>query len=671
MSGVPQEMAAGRSYEFGAFRLDGAVLFRDGHRVALTPKVVETLLVLVQAQGRIVSKDELLHKVWPDAFVDETNLTANISILRKTLGAGEHQEPYIETVPKRGYRFAVPVRVVEEGSLTPATRAGVPREGQVRRAWIVGLGLAATLILILSLAGLRFYGNRRSAQRRIIVAVLPVQNLTGDPEWDYIGDGLTEEIIAQLSRFNPGRLGVIARTSSMAYKGASKTVQQIGRELGVDYVVESSLRAVGDRTRITAQLVRVQDQTHVWSANYDRTLHDLFSLQDEVAQAVALNVRVQLTASSQLRISTARPLNPDAYLAYLEGLYYWNKRSPEALERAIVHFNQAIQIDPQYALAYTGLADAYASQCLISDVRPNEVFPKAKVAALKALELDNGLAEAHASLAYVRFWFDWDWAGAETEFRRAIDLNPGYATAHQWYAEYLRLMGRQNEAIAENQHALQLDPLSLIINMEAGLPFYLERRYDEAIRHFRRALEIDPNFGLAHCVLAWAYEEKAQYRNAIEELETALRFDDSSAVLASLGHAYAMAGRPRDAHRMILKLQRRAEQRYVSPMFFAIVYIGLGENNLALDALDQAYANHDWVLVWLKVGIKFDPLRSQPRFIDLLRHLNLPGRSAHQKPTETTASQNRALLLHSISPRQSFVPTIHGSPEFLGFPSHS
>ena len=620
-------MVGGRSYEFGAFRLDGAVLFRDGHRVALTPKVVETLLVLVQAQGRIVSKDELLNQVWPDAFVDETNLTANISILRKTFGASEHQQPYIETVPKRGYRFAVPVRVVEKGSLPPANTVDMPGKGHSRRAWMARLGLAATLILVICLAGLRFYGNRHSAQQRIIVAVLPVQNLTGDPEWDYIGDGLTEEIIAQLSRFNPRRLGVIARTSSMAYKGTSKTVQQIGRELGVDYVVEGSLRAVGERTRITAQLVRVQDQTHVWSANYDRTLHDLFSLQDEVAQAIALHVHVELAAASRPRLSAARPLNPDAYLAYLEGRYYWNKRSPEALQRAIVHLQQAIQLDATYALAYAGLADAYASQCLIADVVPAEVFPKAKAAALRALELDGELAEGHTSLAYVKFWYDWDWAGAEAEFHRALEISPGYATAHQWYAEYLRLMGRQEEAIVENRKALELDPLSLIINMESGLPFYSERRFDEAIPYFRKTLEMDPNFGLAHCVLGWAYEGKSQYPDAINELETALRLDDSVPVLSALAHAYALAGRQTDAKRVLDQLQERAKKHYVSPFFLATVFVGLNENERALDSLDAAYAHHDWVLLWVNAGHSLDPLRSQPRFVDLLQRLNLPSRS--------------------------------------------
>jgi TolB-like protein/DNA-binding winged helix-turn-helix (wHTH) protein len=616
---------AGQCYEFGPFRLDGRALFRDGCRVALTPKALEILLALVEAEGRIVSKDELMQKVWPDTFVDETSLTSNISVLRKTLSTEGGGRSYVETVPKRGYRFVAPVTLIDNAVLSDKLP---PPPGPSRpwRHWTFLLVLAAVLAIGFLFGWKRFRTGSSTPQKRVMVAVLPVQNLSGDPERDYIADGLTEEMIAQVSRYNPERLGVIARTSSMTYKGTSKTVQRIGGELGVDFVVESSLRTVGDRVRISAQLVRVADQTDVWSSSYDRPVRDLVPLQDEVAQAIALHVQVELAAASRAHLSAARSLNPDAYLAYLEGRYYWNKRSPEALERAIVHLQQAIQLDSNYALAYAGLADAYASQCLIADVVPAEVFPKAKAAALRALELDPELAEGHTALAYVKFWYDWDWAGAKAEFQRAIELNPGYATAHQWYAEYLRLMGRQEEAISENQKALQLDPLSLIINMESGLPFYLERRFDEAIRYFRKTLEMDASFGLAHCVLGWAYEGKSQYPEAIAELETALRLDDSAPVISGLAHAYASAGRRKDAKRVLHQLQERAERHYVSPFFLATVYVGLKENERALDSLDAAYAHHDWVLLWVNVAHSLDPLRSQPRFVDLLQRLKFPAR---------------------------------------------
>jgi TolB-like protein/DNA-binding winged helix-turn-helix (wHTH) protein/Tfp pilus assembly protein PilF len=621
-------MVAEQRYAFGPFRLDGRALFRDGRRVALTPKVLEILLALVEAHGRIVSKDELIQRVWPDTFVDETSLTSNISVLRKTLSTEGGGRSYVETVPKRGYRFVAPVTLIDNAivldRLSPQT--GPSRHTQ---RWTFLVVLAAVLTIAFLFGWKRFRVGSSTMQKRIMVAVLPVQNLSGDPERDYIADGLTEEMIAQVSRYNPKRLGVIARTSSMTYKGTSKTVQQIGSELGVDFLVESSLRTVGDRVRISARLVRVADQTDIWSSNYDRAFHDLVLLQDEVAQAIALHVQVELAAASRARLSASRSLNPDAYLAYLEGRYYWNKRSPEALERAIVHLQQAIQLDSNYALAYAGLADAYASQCLIADVVPAEVFPKAKAAALRALELDGELAEGHTALAYVKFWYDWDWAGAEAEFQRALEISPGYATAHQWYAEYLRLMGRQEEAIVENRKALELDPLSLIINMEAGLPFYSERRFDEAIPYFRKTLEMDPNFGLAHCVLGWAYEGKSQYPDAINQLETALRLDDSAPVLSSLAHAYASAGRQTDAKRVLHQLQERAKKRYVSPFFLATVFVGLNENERAMDSLDAAYAHHDWVLLWVNVGHSLEPLRSQPRFVDLLHRLKL---SARPKP---------------------------------------
>jgi TolB-like protein/DNA-binding winged helix-turn-helix (wHTH) protein/Tfp pilus assembly protein PilF len=616
-------MRSGQCYEFGPFRLDGRALFCDGRRVALTPKVVEILLALVEADGRIVSKDELIQRVWPDTFVEETSLTSNISVLRKTLSVEGGGRSYVETVPKRGYRFVAPVALIDDAVL----REFPPPPGSSHhwRQWAFLLTLAAVLTVAFLFVWKRSRAGSSTPLKTVMVAVLPVQNLSGDPGRDYITDGLTEEIIAQVSRYNPKRLGVIARTSSMTYKGASKTVRQIGSELGVDFVLESSLRAVGDRVRISAQLVRVADQTDVWSSDYDRALRDLVSLQDEVAQAIALHVQVELAAASRAHLAAARPLNPGAYLAYLEGRYYWNKRSPEALERAIVHLQQAIQLDPNYALAHAGLADAYASQCLIADVVPGEVFPKAKAAALRALELDGELAEGHTSLAYVKFWYDWDWAGAEAEFQRALELNPSYATAHQWYAEYLRLMGRQEEAIVENRKALELDPLSLIINMESGLPFYAERRFDEAIPYFRKTLEMDPNFGLAHCVLGWAYEGKSQYPEAVAELETALRLDDSAPVLSGLAHAYASAGRPADAKRVLHQLQERAKKHYVSPFFLATVYVALNENERALDSFDAAYAHHDWVLLWVNVGHALDPLRSQPRFVDLLQRLKLPA----------------------------------------------
>jgi TolB-like protein/DNA-binding winged helix-turn-helix (wHTH) protein/Tfp pilus assembly protein PilF len=612
-------------YEFGPFRFDASarVLYRDGERASLSPKAAELLLQLIEAKGNVISKDDLLKAVWLDSFVEEGSLTSHISHLRKTLGETDQGPVYIETIPKRGYRFTAPVKVVDSSD----SRAPAPSEktnGNPIRAkrtifWIGTVGIGAVVVLAGLLAWQR-YGHAN--QGRIMLVVLPVQNLTGDSARDYLSDGLTDEIIAQLARFNPSRLGVIARTSSFAYKDTKKTVGEIGRELGVDYVLESSLRSVGDQLRINSQLIRVRDQTPVWSARYDQGLRELFTLQEDVPQGIALKIGVEL-ASGGGPIG-ARTLSPDAYLAYLEGIYYWNKRSPEALERALVHFKQAIQLDPGYALAYAGLANTYASQCLIADVRSNEVFPKAREAALKALALDGALAEAHTSLAYVRLWYEWDWAGAEEAFKKAISLNPGYATAHQWYGEYLRLMGREEEAIAEGKKALELDPLSLIINMEAGLPYYLEGRYDEAMKYFQKTVDMDPNFGVAYCEIGWVQEQQGKYDEAIATFRKGLQLDDSSFILSALGHAYAMAGRKADAQKVLKHLRARVQRGTASSFALAGVLVALHENEAAVEAIEQAYVDHYWGLVWLKVAPNLSVLHTEPRVAALMQQMKFP-----------------------------------------------
>jgi tetratricopeptide (TPR) repeat protein len=316
----------------------------------------------------------------------------------------------------------------------------------------------------------------------------------------------------------------------MSYKRSTKTISQIGSELQVEYVIESSLRQSGDSFRVTAQLIRVKDQTHLWSQDYDRTLRDLVSMQDEIARSVASGIRPELAAAAHQPLPGGHTADPDAYLAYLEGRFYWNQRSVASLERAIVHLTQATQLDPKFALAYTGLADAYCSVGVIGDVAPGEVFPKARAAAEKALALDDSLAEAHTSLAYVKFSYDWDWNAAEAEFLKAIALNPNYATAHQWYGEFLRLMGREEDSIAEGQKSLELDPRSLIINVEAGLPYHYLGRYDEALQHFRKALEMEPNFALAHHDVGWVLETEGKYPEAIQEFERAVQISDVAAL---------------------------------------------------------------------------------------------------------------------------------------------
>jgi TolB-like protein/DNA-binding winged helix-turn-helix (wHTH) protein/Tfp pilus assembly protein PilF len=628
-------MPSANSYTFGEFRLDSRsrVLFRSGELVALYPKAIDVLMFLVEKHGNVATREELLERVWPGTFVEESTLTRSISVLRKALGDTPEGHSYILTVPKRGYQFVAMVRqeTADAASIPPSLDKPIPENSRpsvpVRR-WPSALIAGGVLSVLLAAGGWLYWSrfhSRSVLPSRIMIAVLPVQNLTGDADREYISDGLTEGIIAQLGGINPERLGVIARTSAMTYKHSPKTVSQIGAELHVEYIIESSLRQSGDRLRVTTQLIRVNDQTHLWSQDYDRARRDLVTLQDDFANAVASGIRLELAAAAHQPLLSTRSINPDAYMAYLEGRFYWNQRNVPALERAIVHLRQATQLDPNYALAYAGLADAYCSLGVIGDVAAAEVFPKARIAAEKALALDNSLAEAHTSLAYVKFSYDWDWNGAEAEFKRAIALNPNYATAHQWYGQFLRLMGREEEAIVEGQKSLDLDPMSLIINVEAGLPYHYLQRYDEALRHYRKALEVDPNFALAHHDIGWVLEAQAKYSEAIEEFERAVQISDVAALWSSLGHAYGMAGRRQDAIRVLHRLADLRKEHYVSPHYDAVVYLGLGDFDKAMDMYEKSYEERCWAMVWFRIGHNLKPLRGTPRFEKLLLKMKFPA----------------------------------------------
>src|SRR5215472_4595011 len=630
-------MPNGSYYAFGEFRFDpkGRVLFRSGEMVPLFPKAIEVLACLVENRGQVTTKEDLLAKAWPDTFVEESTLTRSISVLRKALGDTPDGHAFILTVPKRGYRFVAEVREepakngtagspLDSGSSTPHPQArnGLRAHSWRRFAWTAGI--VATVIVATALLMWMRLRTKPVTSGRIRIVVLPVQNLTGDPGREYISDGLTESIIAQLGRMNPGRLGVIARTSAMTYKHSSKTIRQIGDELHVEYVLESSLRQSGEHFRITTQLIRVNDQTHLWSDDYDRTVRDLVTVQDDFARAIAAGIRLELSAAAHQSLTAARSANPEAYMTYLEGRYYWNQRSVASLERAIVHLSQATELDPNFALAYSGLADAYCSLGVIGDVAPGEVFPKARVAAEKALGLDASLAEAHTSLAYVKFSYDWDWNAAEAEFRRAIELNPNYAIAHHWYGQFLRLMGREEDSIREGQKAQDLDPRSLIINVEAGLPYHYSRRYGEALSHFHKALAMDPNFALAHHDIGWVLEAEGKYPEAIKEFEQAVHISDVAALWSSLGHAYGMAGRRQDARRVLQRLSELGKEHYVSPSYQATVYVGLGEYERAMDLYERSYVERNWAMTWFRIAHNLKPLHGKPRYEALLAKMHFP-----------------------------------------------
>jgi TolB-like protein/DNA-binding winged helix-turn-helix (wHTH) protein/Tfp pilus assembly protein PilF len=616
-------MSRDRVLVFGSYRLDvaGRSLTRDGEFVALPPKAVETLILLAENQGKTVLKEELLETVWSGIFVEEGSLTQAISILRKALGESGDGQQWIRTVPKRGYCFVAPVRVGGDLPEPPAaTVAALPQTPlHPRRWWIAAIALAALI-----LAGfLLIYHRKPSANSRLVrLLVLPVENLSGNHEHDYVSDGLTEELIARLSTLDAGRLAVIARTSSMNYKGTHKSLDQIARELHVDYVLESSLRWSGDRLRISAQLVRIQDQSSVWASSYDRKAEDMLAMEGDVAQAISSQIDSNLAGKA-----ASRPPRPAAYLPYLEGRFYWNKRTRESIDQAIILLRRAVSLDPDFARAHSALADCYMSLGLLGAGRPSEMFSQAEKEARVALSIDPNLAEAHTSLAYLKFWEEWDWPAAEREFRKAIALNPDYATAHQWYAEYLRLMGRFDESIVESNRALELDPLSLVINMEAGLPYYFRRQYSEALTHFQKATALDPNFALAYVETGWVYEEMGDLPRAIATLKKAALLDDTAPVLTALAHAYAVAGDTAEAKRILQVLEQRSQRSYVPPFLLASIYLPLGDKERALALLEKDYTEHGWGLVWINVAPKFDALRSEPRFQNLLSKMKFPARN--------------------------------------------
>jgi len=512
--------------------------------------------------------------------------------------------------------------------------------------WRVGAAVAAAslvgLLVALNVAGLRdrvlavvgagprdrvaaIVGAQHAAPLPKIesLAVLPLENLSGDPEEEYFADGMTEALISEVGQI--GALRVISRQSVMRYKGTDKPLPQIARELNVDAVVEGSVLRSGDRVRVTAQLIGALPERHLWARSYERDLRDILALQGEVAQAIAREVQVKLTPQEQARLARARPLHPEAHDAYLKGRYFWNMRNENALRRGLQYFQQAIETDPNYAVAYAGLADSYT---ILADNKfspPEECYPKARVAALKALEIDDSLAEAHVSLAHILRGYDWDWSGAAREYQRGIELNPGYATAHHWYAMFLSAMGRHAEAITQIRKARELDPLSIRINANVGYVLYFAREYDQAVEELRKALELDPNDIASHAYLGLVYSQKAMHQEAIAASRRAHQLSVGRGA-PPLYHAYAygVGGKRGEALKMLAELQNPSRQSHLPPVLVAAVHAGLGDKQEALTWLEKAYAERAADLVMLKVDPMFDPLRSDSRFRDLLRRMNFP-----------------------------------------------
>jgi len=617
---------AQRLYEFGPFQLDPDEhrLLEDGRHVPLTPKAFQTLLVLVENQGRVLEKDDLLKKVWPDTFVEEATLAQNIFTLRKQLHDGRAEAVYIETIPKRGYRFAAPVRLVE---LPPKDQWMVsgPEEGASKvlrspRRWV---WIAAAAVVLAAAAGVYLsYRRSPSASHRAMLVVLPVQNLTGDTSRDYVTDGLTEEVIADLGSANPQRLGVIARTSAMGYKQTHKTVQAIARELGVDYVLESSLREGPGHVRFTAQLIRTRDQTHVWAHNYDRPVTDLLALQVELARTVADEIRVGITPERAARMASTRPVRPEAYDAYLKGRFFWNKRTPEAMKSAEEYFQQATRADPTFAPAYAGLADCYQVMVNLAQISAKDGFTRARAAALKALEIDNTLAEAHTSLASIKGDYDWDWSGAEAEYKHALELNPNYATAHHWYAEFLAGMGRFDEATDEISKAREIDPLSPVIGVTVGQMYCRTGQCEPGIQQLKKTLEVHPDFAEAHEALAEIYAYRGMYGDSLAELAKDPDPPAGHAVVLA-GYAAAKAGRKPEALTALRQLQSQPDLPH-RDCHLADLYAALGDKDRAFANLESARQGHDSYLPYFRADFLLQDLRSDPRYAELIARMNMP-----------------------------------------------
>lgn len=558
-----------RSYEFGAFRLDPAEsqLLRDGVNVPLTPKVFEVLVALVERNGHLVEKEELLALVWPDAFIEEANLARCVHTLRKALGEGPGGHRYIETVPKRGYRFNGEVRAHEQAVADAPIKT---------------------------------------------LAVLPFKSLVAENREEVLEVGMADTLISRLGN----NCEIVVRPLSLVrkYGGLEQDAVRAGRALAVDSVLDGSIQRSGEQIRVNVRLVKTSNGASLWAGTFDEKFTDIFDVQDAIANRVAAALALRLGGEEQKHLTRRHTENVEAYHSYLKGRFHWNKRAPQDLRKAIEHFKQAIALDPNYALAFAGLADAYT--LLANAGGPaHEIMPEARAAALKAVSLDDDLAEAHASLGNTIIYYGYDFAEAEREHKRAIELNPNYATARHWYSELLMGLGRHEEAIAEIRRALEIDPLSLILNRQYGASLLFARRYDAAIAQMKKTVELDANFAVGHSTLSVAYRMKGEYAESVEELarfqelvggaRTAALMRESFAEGGWRGFLRAMTGEPRPAN--------------MTPYNLATFHAELGERDAAFAELNKSYQNREAILGLLNVDPRFDSLRDDPRFQDLLR----------------------------------------------------
>lgn len=567
-----------RRIQFGPFELDSEAgeLRKHGSKIRLQEQPLQILQQLLEHPGEVVTRQELQKRIWPaDTFVDfDHGLYSAVQRLRDALGDTAETPRYVETLPRRGYRFIGKIEC--------------------------------------------------DAPRMRSLAVLPLENLSRDPDQEYFAEGLTEALITTLAKI--GELRVVSRTSVMQYKGIRKSLREIARELDVDTVVEGTVLREGRRVRITAQLIDALKETHLWAESYERDLRDVLALQAELAQAIAREIRVKLTPLDHARFGEAHPINPEAYEAYLKGRYHWNRRSGEGFGKAVQCFQQAIAKDPTYAVAYAGLADCLSLLGAWGVVAPDDGCGKAKGLALQALEMDPSLAEAHASLAWASMWHDHDFLAAEREFERSLELNPRYAIAHGWFGFYLAMMGRYEEAYTEITRALRLDPHSSALHYAFGVLYWSGRRYDQAIQEYEKALDLEPANAMAHGFLGIAYLCKSLHEPAIGAARKSVQFSQgASSFVALVGETHAAAGYSDDAHKVLEQLQEVSKHGYVTPYLVARIYTALGSKDEAFRWLEIGYRGREALMVFLKIDPRLDALRSDPHFQDLLLRMNFPS----------------------------------------------
>lgn len=640
---------------FGPFELNLRTreLFKHGARLKIRGHPIDVLAILVQHPGDLVTRETLEKQLWPDGtFVDfEHILNNSIAGLRAALGDRPDSPKFIETLPRLGYRFIAPISrspiEMSRSDRTPlAASAASAQTIQPRQARSKGKNLArriplaagAVVVMVLSIIAI-WHPRRPPPLPRIqSVAVLPFENLSGDPSQEYLADGMTEELITELGAF--GGFRVVSRTSVMRLKRTSMPLPKIAHELGVDAIVEGSVARSGNHVRITANLLHAATDRHLWANSYESEVEDLLAVQSKVAHSVTDAIRTELTRHAQSAGTAPRRVNPEAYRAYLEGRYHVNRWTRDGFKKAEVCLRRSVDLDPTFAPAYSALAHLY-TMLAIYGIRPAiKVFPLAKAAALKAVDLDDGLAEAHGALGLVKLVYDWDWAGAQLEQQRAVLLNPSSVEAHTWYGMCLTAMGRHEDALQEGREVVRLDPASPFSNLFLAWELYWARQHDEAISQVTRALELDPQFAWGYMELGWNYAEKRMYPEAIANCRRALEImPDEQVILGTCGHVYALAGKRQDTLALLARLQSMAEKDYVDPWYIVGPYDGMGDVDHAIEYLQGAYNERSSGLYLLNVSLFSGRLRSDPRFQALLLTLNFPSRTIAAGPSPNTSAK--------------------------------